>query len=198
MERKPEDFMSRDKDGFMHKITDLMDDDDVLVAPGKVVRLKVPVKYVGGNPEKHDNIAGTGLTWKNGETLPVDAEAAEKLLRYPDVWAYNPDAIDTYTIAADGSAVIEYRASADEVAAIIDGRAELRVVAIDSDSDKSSESVDLLRVEDMTKNQLIAFANEKFNVKLDGRKNVDDLRALVVALVDENSRDTAGNQEIEN
>jgi hypothetical protein len=223
---KPEDYLSRDRDGFMHKITDLMEDDVLVVAPGAIPRLKIPVKYVGHNPEKHDNVAGTGLHWKQDETLAVDHEAAEKLLMYPDVWVYDPDFVDTYTVAPDGSAVLEYRATAEEVQALLEGRAELRIVPVGIAQETSEEApvvappvegeqagvanakdvgagdskpegeggqeanngasevidpVDSILALD--KAGLVDFAQEKFGVKLDKRKSLDDLRDQVVELL---------------
>lgn len=54
------------------------------------------IKYVGLKAFKTDNVAGTGLTWGQGESLPVDdVSKASRLLRHPDVWALDePTAVD--------------------------------------------------------------------------------------------------------
>lgn len=51
------------------------------------------IKYVGLKAFKTDNVAGTGLTWKQGESLPVDdLPKAARLLRHPDVWELDEEA----------------------------------------------------------------------------------------------------------
>lgn len=46
----------------------------------------VKVKYIGPKHGKQDLTAGTGLVWNPGQVHEVEAEAAAKLLRYPDAW----------------------------------------------------------------------------------------------------------------
>lgn len=46
------------------------------------------IKYVGLNPKKQDNVAGTNLWWFGaGDVREVPETAVGKLLSHPDVWA---------------------------------------------------------------------------------------------------------------
>lgn len=45
------------------------------------------VKYIGTKPVKHDNVAGTGLTWRPDEVIEIaDDGKADKLLQHKTVW----------------------------------------------------------------------------------------------------------------
>lgn len=45
------------------------------------------IKYIGLKARKEDNVAGTGLTWRFGETLEVEDQVkAAKLLAYERIW----------------------------------------------------------------------------------------------------------------
>lgn len=46
----------------------------------------VTIKYVGNKPKATDNVAGTNIVWKKGESQKVPEYAAAILLKYPDVW----------------------------------------------------------------------------------------------------------------
>ena len=45
------------------------------------------IRYIGKKAEKADNVAGTGVIWDgNGSVREVPQNAADKLLKHPDVW----------------------------------------------------------------------------------------------------------------
>jgi hypothetical protein len=109
METAPQNYLSRDADGFMDKITDLMEEEPnvVIGPPGSSHTVMVPVKHVGNRQKRDDNVAGTGLTWIGDETHLVPDDKAVKLLKFPDVWAFDESALDAHsgvTSGRDGSA----------------------------------------------------------------------------------------------
>lgn len=44
------------------------------------------IQYIGLKPQKIDTTCGTGLTWLQGECLPVDDKFLPALLKHTDVW----------------------------------------------------------------------------------------------------------------
>jgi len=55
------------------------------------------ITYIGLKASKTDNVAGTGLTWAQGQSHEVaSVDACAKLLRHADVWAAEaPDVPET-------------------------------------------------------------------------------------------------------
>lgn len=46
------------------------------------------VYYIGQKAVKRDTVAGTGSRWNgHGDAVDVPDDAAEKLLKHPDVWS---------------------------------------------------------------------------------------------------------------
>jgi hypothetical protein len=52
----------------------------------KLQDLVVPIKYMGGKPDKHDTVNHTGTVWQKGQTLPYPARLAKALLVHTGVW----------------------------------------------------------------------------------------------------------------
>jgi hypothetical protein len=78
-----------------------------------VFRMKA-IKYIGSKPQGvKDLICGTGLTWAHGETVVVTDEQAEKLLRYPEIWAIDGETT-TEQLTGLESATTEASTEADK------------------------------------------------------------------------------------
>lgn len=106
------------------------------------------VVYVGMKPQKGDNVAKTGLTWKRGEVLEIEDEKAAKLFEHPDIWRDADEKYDLRTpedikpptpvvkIEVPG-AKFDVPQSAEVVSAI--ARGEMRAVFMTPDEEKSFE-----------------------------------------------------------
>ena len=61
------------------------------------------IKYIGKEPYYKDRFLGTGLVWKQGETLPIPVELAKDFLKHSAIFQEVPGF--TYlgvTTSADG------------------------------------------------------------------------------------------------
>lgn len=78
-----------------------------------------------------------------------------------------------------------YQASPEEAAALRSGLAVLRVVPVVVAEEKEVESADSLVAEVMAmdKDDLVALALDRYTVKLDKRKSIDDLREQVIEII---------------
>jgi hypothetical protein len=120
---------------------------------------RMNITYVGKKAQREDSVAGTGLVWRQGETLPVPVAAAAVLLRYPDTWARADD-----DVTDDGEPEIEQAAPTRQ-----------RDV-----TDEALDAVPLQAVAVMDKADLARFAAEH-NLVLDRRAGVDKQRAQIMA-----------------
>lgn len=60
-----------------------------------------PIQYIGGRDEHHDNLYGSGLEWKNGQTRNVPSAIALKMLAHDDTYKQNGTAVSEATTVAD-------------------------------------------------------------------------------------------------
>ena len=120
---------------------------------------RMNITYVGKKPARDDSVANTGLTWRQGETLPVPIAAAALLLRHPDVWARADE-----DVTDDGEPE-----QAQEAPALKR-----------DETDEALDAVPLQAVAVMDKADLARFAAEH-NLVLDRRAGVDKQRAQIMA-----------------
>lgn len=106
-----------------------MSGDIVIGPPGSSNAIMVPVKHVGIRPERTDNVANTGLTWRGDETLLVPEQKAVILLKYPDVWALDADYQDQRSDTKhDESVPLVIHVTTGDFEALASGRASVMVV----------------------------------------------------------------------
>ena len=120
---------------------------------------RMNITYVGKKASREDSVAGTGLVWRQGETLPVPVAAAMVLLRHPDTWARADD-----DVTDDGEPEIEPTALAPRR----------------DEADEALDAVPLQAVAVMDKADLARFAAEH-NLVLDRRAGVERQRAQIMA-----------------
>ena len=141
------------------------------------------IKYIGKRDTYRDGIFETGIVFEKNKIYVIEDDAkARKMLRH----------VDQYALA---DAVLADEKSEDDVQdhVVLDG--EVVTVAAKSDEavkcdekkEQEENAAQDLRdsVATMTKQTLTDFAKTHFSVSLDGRKNVGDLRAQVVTLIDQ-------------
>lgn len=200
METSPDKFDSRDAEGLMDPIIDLMDDEnEVFVGPpGSSRVVMVPIKHVGTRPSKTDNVAGSGLTWNGDETHLVPDDKALILLRYPDVWTFDKAYLDSAKDDPDliGLIPVTVHITTADFEAVANGEAELMVVHHADTAPKSSPEVAAPAVEEdgdgapgptlneeldaLDKDGLIDFA-AKHDIKLEKRMGEDKMREKILA-----------------
>ena len=122
----------------------------------------IPIKYIGHRAFYRDGACGSELSFEQGQTLLVEDQFALKMLRHPSVYERG-DAID----------------SANEVPAI----AQAKKDAPEQDDDPNQTMRDTIA--QMNKEALASYAKSNFNVDLDKRVKVDDLRQQVTTLFDQ-------------
>lgn len=126
----------------------------------------LPIKYIGRRPTYVDGTYGTRIAFAQGETKMVPVEAALKMLKHPDVY-----------VMGEGEAPT---ASADQSEAAAKKQAE-------EDRNRAEEELETARqgVRRMTtKAALAGYASKNFNINLDERKKVDELKSEVIVLID--------------
>ena len=139
---------------------------------------RMNITYVGKKAQREDSVAGTGLVWRQGETLPVPVAAAMVLLRHPDTWARADD-----DVTDDGEPEIEPTALAPRRDEADDGEPEIEPTALAPRRDEADEALDavpLQAVAVMDKADLARFAAEH-NLVLDRRAGVERQRAQIMA-----------------
>lgn len=120
---------------------------------------RMNITYVGKKAQREDSVAGTGLVWRQGETLPVPVAAAAVLLRHPDTWARADD-----DVTDDGEPEIEQAAPTRQR----------------DETDEALDAVPLQAVAVMDKADLARLAAQH-NLVLDRRAGVEKQRAQVMA-----------------
>lgn len=120
---------------------------------------RMNITYVGAKPMREDSVAGTGLVWRQGETLPVPVAAAAALLRYPDVWVRADDEVTDDGKPESGQAKPAPRRD---------------------EADEALDAVPLQAVAVMDKTDLARLAAEH-NLVLDRRAGVEKQRAQIMA-----------------
>lgn len=118
----------------------------------------VPIKYIGHRAVYTDGACGSGLTFVQGQTLAVEDEFAIRMLKHPSVYER-------------GEAVAHAVESPKKAKSHLD----------DDDPDQTARDA----ISAMTKDALSTYAKTHFNVDLDKRKNVGDLRVQVTGLFDQ-------------
>jgi hypothetical protein len=110
----------------------------------------IALRYVGKKPAAYDNIARSGVTWKgHGDVQEVNDAQAKLLLKYPDQWVL---------------------ANKNDQAAI---DAPVSITVEDEDGDSVAIDPEALTkpLENMSKAELKALAQEKWGQELDARKS---------------------------
>lgn len=119
----------------------------------------IPIKYIGHRQFYQDGACGSGLTFEQGQTLPVDDEFAVRMLRHPSVY-------ERGDLTAVGETVEpSARKPADQ----------------DEDPDQTARDA----IANLNKDALATYAKTHFGVDIDKRKNVGDLRQQVTTLFDQ-------------
>ena len=116
----------------------------------------IPIKYIGKRATNTDGTYGTNITWLAGETQSVPSDAASKMLKHTDVYARG-------------------ESKASEVMAV--------KPKVETDDDKTQET--RYAIASWDKAALASYAKNNFNVTLDKRAAVDDLRTQVTQMVDQ-------------
>lgn len=119
----------------------------------------VPIKYIGHRPRYRDGAFGSGLEFVQGETRLVDAEVAVKMLRHPSVYERG------------------------DAAEAVNAPAVQPVKSAEDDDDPAQTLRDA--ISQMNKEALAMYAKSHFNVDLDKREKVGDLRSQVITLFDQ-------------
>ncbi len=121
----------------------------------------IAIKYISHRPVYADGACGSGLTFKKGQTLLVDEEFANKMLRHPSVYELgDPEGVES--------------ASKPEVS---------RNSAQESEEDADQSSRDAIA--SMGKKALITYAKTHFSLDLDKQMSVGDMRTKVTGLYDQ-------------
>lgn len=118
------------------------------------------VKYVGRKARKEDNVAQTGAVWSPGSIVPVNDQAAAKLLQFPDVWI-------AVTVEEAGDAT-----KADEAAP----PTPAVVLLTEEESDRVIHQINL---QSMTKVDLRQYAARAFGKDLAEDMRIQDMRREV-------------------
>lgn len=118
------------------------------------------IKYIGHRKTYREGAYGSGIIFTQGETVSVDDDLAFKLLRHKDVYVLG-DAEESTT-----AVVVESSNKKD-----------------DDQEQESQDQRDVIAA--MNKDALKAFAKTHFQVDVDSRKSVENIRAQVIGLVDQ-------------
>jgi hypothetical protein len=120
------------------------------------------VKYIG-KCNKLDSIHGVGLHWEPGDVRNVTDEVALRLLHYRDTW-----------VKADSS------------------ESTGEPIALRSDEKKVEEPLPVVDFHSMTKDEMVDYAQTKYNEKLDKRQTADALREQLIGLFSKHEADDEG------
>ncbi len=121
----------------------------------------VSLVYVGNKKQAFDNITKSGQSWDGpGDIKPVTAAQAKQLLRFPDQWALADKA---------------------EQAAILNVPTMMTVVDEDGDAVLVDEAELKKPREQMTKAELVAYANKHWGKELDPKLS----KKLMIDQIDE-------------
>lgn len=119
----------------------------------------IAVKYIGKRDSYREGAYGSGLMFVQGQTINIeDEELARKMLRHPDVYVKG-DAQEADSTAAKSTKPKK------------------------SDEDPAQDARD--SIANMNKAALKEYAKTNFNVDVDGRKPVGELRTQVTSLFDQ-------------
>lgn len=137
------------------------------------------VKYIGLKPSKTDNVAGSGIVWSGqGDVQEVPDEAAQKLLRHPEVWCLDEPA-DKPAGEPESDPAGKPAGDADEPAGEQSDQAGLERATFKLQAEDGSV-IDLATMDDKA---LKAFVTEH-GLSVDLRKRGDALRGSIMAAID--------------
>ncbi|MFM7012179.1 MAG: hypothetical protein ACKO0Z_23100 [Betaproteobacteria bacterium] len=119
------------------------------------------IKYIGHRKTYREGAYGSGIIFTQGETVSVDDDIAVKLLRHKDVYVLG-DAEESTTAFA-----VESSNKKDD----------------DEQEQENQDQRDVIAA--MNKDALKAFAKTHFQIDVDSRKSVENIRAQVIGLVDQ-------------
>ena len=168
-EQKAKDYIFRQA---VHSISAAIDTAESLAPVTTTSKAEIDpslkgVKFIHKSDEWVDQIYGTGLIFKNGQTRYLPLEVALKLLRHQDLFAA-PDADDPAPTSADSDAVLDA------------AKAETKRL-----HDEENAFMDLHdSVAQMGKDELAHFALSNFQQTLDKRQSVDKLRTETKEFID--------------
>ena len=117
-----------------------------------------PIRYIGKRDRYTDGAYGTKITWERGQTKPVPAAIAGKLLNHPDQYELGDPIIGEVPVPT--AKPVE-----------------------DTDEEKTQETRDL--IQSWTKAALTDYAMTNFRVKLDAKQSITALRTAVTQMVDQ-------------
>lgn len=129
----------------------------------------IAVKYVGRRDSWTDRLYGTGLTFTKDQVRFVPSESARQLLKHTDLFTEDATAKPAPEKKTDDTEQAMAQAEAQKA----EQNAKVNAVADLHD-----------QVNQMTKDALEQFAKDKFNIDLDKRQKVDDLKKEVHTLID--------------
>lgn len=167
-EQKAKDYIFR---AAVHVLKDLPDEAAPAPTPQVVSSIggKVPVRYIGHRASYVDGLYGTRILFEKGKSALVPAEKAALMFTHPDV--YEPGSLDEVPGGAP---------SADSAAQEAD---QAKKAAKERQEEEDQAMRDSVAA--MDKGALAEFAKTNFQVDLDKRKSVADLRAQVTGLLDQ-------------
>lgn len=127
----------------------------------------INVQYVGVREEWLDHTYSTGLHFTKGQVRSIPVVIANKLLRHADIFQQAED----------------LHSQDDEETLILIDQAQDK--AAEEEASKQRHYDILHEVSKMSRNGLVQFAAERYQVKLNGRGKADDLREEVNQLVNQ-------------
>lgn len=122
----------------------------------------IAITYIGHRPVYTDGACGSGLTFEQGQTLPVDDEFARRMLKHPSVYQLGGLSEGDKTDALQPAKQAKKQDS-------------------DDDADQTARDA----IANMNKAALADYAKVHFSVDLDKRMSVADMRARVTGLFDQ-------------
>lgn len=127
----------------------------------------INIQYIGVRDEWLDHTYGTGLHFTKGQVRALPVIVANKLLRHPDIFQQAED----------------LESQDDEETLILIDEAQDK--AAEEEASKQRHYDILHEVSKMSRDGLVQFAAERYQVKLNGRGKADDLREEVNQLINQ-------------
>ena len=144
-----------------------------------------PVRYIGRRDTFTDRLYDSGLSFVKGQVREVPNETARSLLRHVDLF----EQVTAQDIEPVPQAAEVANASAKKGSQKLDDTEQLMKAAAAKKAEKIDEVTNVSDLHDQvarmtTKDTLEKFAKDHFNVDLDKRQKVDELKAEVHTLID--------------
>lgn len=125
----------------------------------------VGIQYIGLRPEWSDSLYSTGLSFEKGQVRVVPASVAKKLLRHHDAFI---EAKAEQNVVDDDTQALLNKAEEEQQKSELEEDSHYDVIA---------------QLNTMTKEGLVQYAAERYQVKLNVRNKAEDLRKEVTELV---------------